>query len=600
MTSRFLEAALRYAARGWPVFPLAPRSKIPLRGSRGFKDATTDTEVITKWWREHPTANIGIATGPSSFVALDIDPRNGGLQTIDELQARYGELPPTIVSVTGGGGRHHLFRCPDGLRCSGEGGLGNGVERKAEGGYVVAPPSIHPSGQPYRWDHGPDEQDLAPMPKWVAGGVCPSNGDGGNLSGFQVLPPPADGSPVEPGGRNHAATSLTGQYVQDGLTLPQVLQKLHIWNNSNPEPLPRAEIEKVVRSVWKADQENHPERHGAPQNQLQYQFRKWDEIMKMPDPEWLVREVLPEGGLVTLYGQSGGGKTFVALDLALRIATGLDWWGKRSVRKGLVAYIAGEGVGGLKNRIRAWLKDHQELGATALDDTFFLLDTVPPLLNPMALRGLVEAVEALPAEPVLVVVDTLALALPGADENSAQDVGRAVDACKWLQKRFGSTVLLVHHTRKSGDVERGSSALRGACDVMLQCSKGEMGEVILDPTKIRDGEPFDPIHLFLQSTEVGTNSEGKPVKSATLIPAIPGIFADSFPNGKGVPRPPFSKVSKGPKLQVFPIRVWKKVSFRMGPQRRTPEALEEGDDEGSKLARHAPKRICERQIRRTG
>ena len=119
--------------------------------------------------------------------------------------------------------------------------------------------------------------------------------------------------------------------------------------------------------------------------------------MARPDPVWLVRDVLPEGGLVTLYGQSGGGKTFVALDLALRIATGMNWWGKRSVQQGLVAYIAGEGVGGLKNRIRAWLKDHDELGATTLDDSFFLLDTVPPLLNPMALRGLVEAVAVLPA-----------------------------------------------------------------------------------------------------------------------------------------------------------------------------------------------------------
>ena len=125
MASGFLEYALGYAARGWPVFPLAPRSKIPLKGSRGFKDATTDPAVIEKSWEEHPTANIGVATGPGSFVALDVDPRNDGPKTLQDLEARHGKLPATTISMTGGGGHHYLFRCPQGVRCSGEGGLGS-------------------------------------------------------------------------------------------------------------------------------------------------------------------------------------------------------------------------------------------------------------------------------------------------------------------------------------------------------------------------------------------------------------------------------------------------------------------------------------------
>ena len=87
--------------------------------------------------------------------------------------------------------------------------------------------------------------------------------------------------------------------------------------------------------------------------------------------------------------------------------------------------------------------------------------------------------------------------------------------------------------------------------MMLRCSKGEMGEVILDPTKIRDGEPFEAIHLFLQSIEVGTDREGKPVKSATLIPAIPGIFAERCSDRNIPSRHPYSDARHVHKLDFF-------------------------------------------------
>ncbi len=97
--------------------------------------------------------------------------------------------------------------------------------------------------------------------------------------------------------------------------------------------------------------------------------------------------------------------------------------------------------------------------------------------------------------------------------------------------------------------------------MMLRCAKGEMGEIILDSDKIRDGEPFEPIHLFLQSTDVGTDSEGKPVKSATLIPYIPGIFAESSSTGRSASGPPSSKVSKGHKLKFFQSAFGKRSPF---------------------------------------
>lgn len=141
-----LEHALDYAARGWCVFPLVPRTKRPLC-EHGFEDATTDPQRITQWCRRRPNCGIGIATGAvSNLVVLDIDPRHDGDDSLAELEGRFGALPETPVSLTGGGGVHHLF-APSNLRGAAEtpcrtalGGY-RGVDLKGDSGYICAPPS---------------------------------------------------------------------------------------------------------------------------------------------------------------------------------------------------------------------------------------------------------------------------------------------------------------------------------------------------------------------------------------------------------------------------------------------------------------------------
>ncbi|MGC8960204.1 MAG: bifunctional DNA primase/polymerase [Chloroflexia bacterium] len=156
-------AALSYAARGWPVFPCRPRGKTPLT-PHGFKDATCDPETIRAWWERWPDANIAIPTGaPSGLLALDVDPRSGGDESLRELEQRYGPLPRTVESLTGGGGRHILFRCPNSMRC---GKLAEGIDIKANGGYIIVPPSVHPNGRPYVWLH-PDDVPPAEPPAWL-------------------------------------------------------------------------------------------------------------------------------------------------------------------------------------------------------------------------------------------------------------------------------------------------------------------------------------------------------------------------------------------------------------------------------------------------
>jgi len=162
-----VEAALAYAQEGWPVFPLA--GKIPYKNSRGFKDATTDREQIKAWWTSRPHANIGLATGQKSgIIVLDVDPPVGHF-SLKELQAHYYPLPNTRRSRTANKGLHYFFQYPqDGSTYRNAIGLGGmrGIDVRANGGYVVLPPSKLYGRLSYLW--GNPHTPLAPLPTWLA------------------------------------------------------------------------------------------------------------------------------------------------------------------------------------------------------------------------------------------------------------------------------------------------------------------------------------------------------------------------------------------------------------------------------------------------
>jgi hypothetical protein len=152
--STFLEAALRYARFDMRVFPIKPRDKVPIVAG-GFKAATVSPSQIRAWWMWSPEANIGIATGlASGLLVIDLDGREA-LAAFKRLhEERSNEpLPPTPVVVTGRGWHIYLkMACGTPIRCSSGQGDEKGIDVRGEGGYVLAPPSIHPSGHVYTWD----------------------------------------------------------------------------------------------------------------------------------------------------------------------------------------------------------------------------------------------------------------------------------------------------------------------------------------------------------------------------------------------------------------------------------------------------------------
>lgn len=180
--SAILNAALDYVRRGWPVFPLhgvrddrctcgrkdcSSPGKHP-RTRHGLKDATTDAETVRIWWQRWPHANIGVATGgPSGIVVVDIDLP----LALDSLDRVLNKLPRTLTGLTGGGGLHLLYRARSGQglrnRASALPGMPDlpGIDLRADGGYIVVPPSIHASGNRYEWLD--PAADIVDAPAWL-------------------------------------------------------------------------------------------------------------------------------------------------------------------------------------------------------------------------------------------------------------------------------------------------------------------------------------------------------------------------------------------------------------------------------------------------
>jgi hypothetical protein len=160
-----LAAALEYVERGWPVFPLSPRSKIPLAGSHGCLDASTDPERIKSWWDRTPDANVGLATG-HRFDVLDVDDPEGWT-SLARMTDQHGCLPATMITLTPTHGCHYFF-LPTGR--GNRAGILPGLDWRGRGGYVVAPPSYLETGwTDYEWLVRPDDDGAWPLksaPAW--------------------------------------------------------------------------------------------------------------------------------------------------------------------------------------------------------------------------------------------------------------------------------------------------------------------------------------------------------------------------------------------------------------------------------------------------
>ncbi len=225
------------------------------------------------------------------------------------------------------------------------------------------------------------------------------------------------------------------------------------------------------------------------------------DLIKLPRLRWLVEKEIPANSFVVFYGPTGFGKSFVVLDYAQRIA-----------QHSPVVYVAAEGAYGYAARVMAWCK-HHNLPAGQL----YFIAVAPNLLVVDDVAEIVATVAEV--KPVLVIIDTLARTMTGGDENTQRDMGLFVAACDRIRMATDCTVLVVHHTGRNGNHERGSTALRGAADQVISLDNDD-GLIRLACEKSKDSAGFPQRGLRLVVVETGHILEdGTPETSCVVLPS---------------------------------------------------------------------------------
>jgi len=286
------------------------------------------------------------------------------------------------------------------------------------------------------------------------------------------------------------------------------------------EPSKRIKAEPISQEKWAAVVANWPGGFNdqAPasgqRNQVEsgYQFLAPQDLLKLPPPKWLIKNLVPATGIATLYGPSKSGKTFLVLDLLASIALGRPFFGRR-VATSSVTYVCLEGGAGLANRIRAYETYH---GVKLPNDTFkVVLDEVS--LFKSDITKFARAVNEFGQDGGIIVIDTLAQASKGADENSSGDMGLIIGSAQKLQKITGGLVLLIHHVGK--DVsrgQRGHSSLEGAIDAAIEVRSPNTGRVWI-ADKVKDGVRGMTEGFRLEVIELGYDDDGDVITSCVAL-----------------------------------------------------------------------------------
>jgi KaiC/GvpD/RAD55 family RecA-like ATPase len=441
MMNLLMQAALRYSKMGWSVIPLKPGQKTPLFTWLEYQQRRASESEIRKWWADCPSANVGIVTGMISGVAVvDLD------KSIGIANGIRLALSSTLTSLTGEG-RQLFYRCPEGL-CGNASVVAENVDIRANGNYVVAPPSIHPNGKRYQW---------------LVSASC-ANG----LPAFPVFP-----SAVTPTAK--PSSQLGTGWIQDALsglkegnrdaTFARVVGKLH---HSGLDPVtirallhPHAvrcsfaDLDKVVRSITRYEREETTAGNG-PTPSIGT-FLESEEAVS-----WLVPGIFARKSVGFVAGLPEVMKTWLLIDLAVECARGGGkWLNLFPVEKARVLFIDQERFKGETQRRFKNIISAKGLRVDDLKDSLFIrCGTTTRLDLDASYRAFKDELEEL--RPDLVIVDSFATFHVG-DENDRMAIQGMLERVKVLRNEIGCTFLFVDHEGKAayGDIANNEAPSAG-------------------------------------------------------------------------------------------------------------------------------------------
>lgn len=568
-----LTEALKYAERGWPVFPCKPNKQPYIEG--GFKSASTDEATLRDWWSRWPNAMIAAPTGrPIGAWVLDVDDEAAFASVERELA-----LPATRTSRTGKG-RHIFFAYDESeaVRNAQKCRDLPGTDIRGDGGYVILPPSLHPNGIRYAWERDEDPSEASSTLMAIvqaqaeARTAPPIDRDrvpalpqfspvrvtelGLRLEGPGAVSEAARlATIVTPKGfRSEAVGRFVAEAIREGWTDCEIggtlLHTAHgISDRIREQADPLREISRAIdhyRALeqipecsvphirdypvidWAAFSASGKRRPPVAANDAHVDIvrsdmrdgRKPFEFVRVGDleyaePDWIVDGIIEASSLALIFGDPGSGKSFIAIDLAACVATGTQFHG-RDVASGAVFYIAGEGHSGLRRRFTAW---EQGKSLSLNEAPLFTSRGAANFLDAESASRVADAVASLASEcpPRLIIVDTLARNFGDGDENSTKDMNAFVAAMDDLRRAYpDATVLIVHHSGH-GDKSRarGAMALKGALDAEYQVTmRGDM--VSLASSKMKEAAKPAQISFNLIPVDLGVDKHGEIYGSARL------------------------------------------------------------------------------------
>lgn len=528
-----LTEALYLARAGFKVFPLAPKSKMPAvpkdRGGNGHQDATDAEDQIRDWWKRYPKAGVGIACLKSGLLVVDVDPRNGGDEGLKALEALHGSLTKTRSVSTGSGGYHFYYQLPeisDALQFRGKLAF-PGIDLKVDG-YVVAPPSIHPNGKPYRWIWEGSLAELSPVMR----GLCvrpkleqlPDDSPDFGEASLELLTSVERELKNFQGAGYHAACRLVNDYA---LTAKEAFPIIARWDALRPGPKrdPDRLVSKLrnaktyaegqrglARLAWELEQEYGSKLPDpfeldlaslAPGDevfldeikQAYKDLLSWRQVAgasdKAPKPvftsaknllyenfpkvNWLVRGLVPADGMGVIGGEPKSTKTWKGLSIAIAVANSIPAFGEFPTGPAVpvALFLPEDSKRGTRNRLKSLCVGAGLDPVKALANVFVACREQLDVTNDAQLAWIIASARRVGAK--LIGFDPLR-DIHLEKEESSQDMARVMMQLRAVRDLCAATVYFAHHTtkrsadsarRRAGQNLRGSGALHGAVDFGL-------------------------------------------------------------------------------------------------------------------------------------
>jgi hypothetical protein len=556
--------AIEYATtRGWAVFPWNVTARCSYKTATGSNGkAWGATMVEAEIWADfeaYPDAGIGVATGEQSgFFVIDADVPDGhaanGVATLAELEERHGALPETLRAQSPSGGDHYYFKWPQGIELRNSASLiGPGVDCRASGGMIVAPPTVRPGKGIYEWV---STAPIADCPQWLLDRCRRVAEDEPQERGiayygchnmplfsceadFRSWCQEEKQSHIEPlaqahpPGRNHllfkTAANL-GELVElRGLLHSDASESLYqacVVNGLTRDTGGPRGVRSTISSGFKKGAANQagetveftrsaqsPPRGG--------QVEPWPFVAARDfrtdfNRNWIMKGVLAPGEVSNWIGPPGTGKSTLVGDLLLHVVAGRDWRGHLSKKSGAVIYFALERSDLIKRRFNAQAALY---GLDAKEMPFFVVDAVVDMMSDLSTKRFISTIRAVEQQcgvgVITICIDTSAKAIAagGADENEAKSKNlMRANGRRIISEINNLHLCMIGHTGKNVDLgERGSNASAGDDDVLVLLNK-----TTATVLKRNDG-PEGPLTKYrLVSTDVGTDEDGEVISISVI------------------------------------------------------------------------------------